>query len=128
MFACPRRHHKSKPFFDHVLSFSIADGRIWFRNYQVVIPKDKGRADVSRAALVEVGPRFAMQPIKLFAGSFGGAALYENPAYVSPNALRQARKRAAGGKYAGKVQQRARRREHEAEHALPEDELAGVFR
>jgi ribosome biogenesis protein BRX1 len=35
IFAVPRRHHKSKPFFDHVLSFSVADGRIWFRNYQV---------------------------------------------------------------------------------------------
>lgn len=34
-FATPRRHHKSKPFFDHVLSFTIADDRIWFRNYQV---------------------------------------------------------------------------------------------
>lgn len=35
MFATPKRHHKSKPFFDHVLSFSVADGRIWLRNYQV---------------------------------------------------------------------------------------------
>jgi hypothetical protein len=35
VFATPRRHHKSKPFFDHVLSFSWADGRVWFRNYQV---------------------------------------------------------------------------------------------
>ena len=35
VFATPKRHHKSKPFFDHVLSFSVADGRIWLRNYQV---------------------------------------------------------------------------------------------
>lgn len=34
MFATPKRHHKSKPFFDHVTSFSVADGRIWLRNYQ----------------------------------------------------------------------------------------------
>ncbi len=39
VFATPKRHHKSKPFFDHVLSFSVADGRIWFRNYQArVVP------------------------------------------------------------------------------------------
>ena len=35
VFATPKRHPKSKPFFDHVLSFSVADGRIWLRNYQV---------------------------------------------------------------------------------------------
>lgn len=35
VFATPKRHHKSKPFFDHVISFSLADGRIWLRNYQV---------------------------------------------------------------------------------------------
>ena len=33
-FSTPKKHHKSKPFFDHVLSFTLADGRIWFRNYQ----------------------------------------------------------------------------------------------
>lgn len=33
-FATPRRHHKSKPFCDHVLAFSVADSRIWLRNYQ----------------------------------------------------------------------------------------------
>jgi len=35
LFATPVKHHKSKPFADHVLSFHVADGRIWLRNYQV---------------------------------------------------------------------------------------------
>lgn len=35
VFGTPKRHHKSKPFFDHVLSFTLADDKIWFRNYQV---------------------------------------------------------------------------------------------
>lgn len=34
-FATPKKHHKAKPFFDHVLSFTIADNRVWVRNYQV---------------------------------------------------------------------------------------------
>jgi ribosome biogenesis protein BRX1 len=34
-FGTPRNHPKSKPFFDHILSFYIVDNRIWFRNYQV---------------------------------------------------------------------------------------------
>ena len=42
-FATPRRHHKAKPFFDHVLSFTIADGRVWMRNYQVGARKPSGR-------------------------------------------------------------------------------------
>ena len=35
VFATPKRHHRSKPFFDHVIAFTVADGRVWLRNYQV---------------------------------------------------------------------------------------------
>ena len=35
-FATPKRHPKSKPFLDHVINFSVAEGRIWLRNYQVL--------------------------------------------------------------------------------------------
>lgn len=34
-FATPKGHPKAKPFLDHVLSFTVADNRIWMRNYQV---------------------------------------------------------------------------------------------
>ncbi len=34
------------------------------------------------------GPRFVLNLIKVFEGSFGGATLYENPSYVTPNAVR----------------------------------------
>lgn len=34
VFATPVKHAKSKPFFDHVISFHVADGRVWIRNYQ----------------------------------------------------------------------------------------------
>ena len=37
-FATPRRHPKSKPFHDHVISFHFLDNRIWLRNYQVHFP------------------------------------------------------------------------------------------
>ena len=39
-------------------------------------------------SLVEVGPRCCFNPIKIFAGSFGGPVLYDNPTYVSPNRVR----------------------------------------
>lgn len=38
VFTTPVRHHKAKPFFDHIFSFSVADGCIWMRNYQVSYP------------------------------------------------------------------------------------------
>lgn len=37
------------------------------------------------ATLVEIGPRFVLNLIKIFRGSFGGQTLYENPHYQSPN-------------------------------------------
>jgi len=37
------------------------------------------------ASLVEIGPRFVLNLIKIFQGSFGGPTLYENPHYQSPN-------------------------------------------
>ena len=35
IFSTPCYHPKSKPFVDHILSFSVDDNRIWFRNFQV---------------------------------------------------------------------------------------------
>lgn len=52
IFATPKRHHKSKPFFDHVISFSYADNRIWFRNYQVRAMRHEAPSDtMGRAEL-----------------------------------------------------------------------------
>jgi len=123
-FATPRGHKKMKPFFDHVISFSVADNRVWMRNYQVVVPEDKGRPEVDQATLVEVGPRCCLNPIKLFAGSFGGATLYENPTYVSPNEIRSAVKRQKQGKYSKKVKASQRRKQIKEELVMEADPLA----
>ncbi|KAI9266579.1 Brix domain-containing protein [Phascolomyces articulosus] len=95
VFNVPKGSRRSKPFIDHVLTFSIADNRIWFRNYQIVeknkdntpgfTTKDKG--DVS---LVEIGPRFCLTTIRIFEGSFGGPTVFENPEFVHPNFVRAA--------------------------------------
>nr|ADO27860.1 brix domain-containing protein 2 [Ictalurus furcatus] len=79
-FSTPQYHPRSQPFVDHVFTFTIADNRIWFRNYQI-IEED--------ASLVEIGPRFVLNLIKIFHGSFGGPTLYENPHFQSPNAYRR---------------------------------------
>ncbi|KAK9878944.1 hypothetical protein WA026_003765 [Henosepilachna vigintioctopunctata] len=79
-FGVPNHHPKSQPFFDHVYVFTILDDKIWFRNFQIL--SEDG-------AVTEIGPRFVLNPVKLFSGSFNGSALWENPKYISPSVYRR---------------------------------------
>uniref|UniRef100_A0A6B2LBB2 Brix domain-containing protein n=1 Tax=Arcella intermedia TaxID=1963864 RepID=A0A6B2LBB2_9EUKA len=95
IFSTPNMHPRSKPFIDHILSFNIAAGRIWFRNYQVTEefkPDQSGNNKMERV-LVEIGPRFVLHPVKIFSGSFFGSKLYENENFISPAMLRSLRRR-----------------------------------
>ncbi len=65
---------------------------------------------------------------QIFDGSFGGATLYDNPSYTSPNAIRAALKRKASSKYGSKVAQRDRRTEHKAKNPLPRNPMEGLFK
>jgi len=99
IFSVPNRHPKSQPFFDRVYSFSVTeDGKIWFRHYQIV---------AEDGSLTEIGPRWVLNPIKIFDSSFSGATLWENPNYVSPAAHRSALKKLKAGKYVARVQAKA---------------------
>eukprot|EP00118_Oscarella_pearsei_P006623 m.30205 g.30205 ORF g.30205 m.30205 type:complete len:278 (+) comp31317_c0_seq4:30-863(+) len=118
IFSTPCYHPKSKPFIDHVFNFSIADNRIWFRNYQIVEETE---------SLVEIGPRFVLNLVRIFAGSFGGPTLFENPQYVSPNEHRRMLKMKAGVKYRDRVDQKILREKRVKESELPEDEIANIF-
>ncbi|KAJ4816709.1 hypothetical protein LUZ62_029275 [Rhynchospora pubera] len=132
MFGTPKEHRKSKPFHDHVFVFSIVDDHVWFRNYQISVPHnemdkvDKGGLD--KMTLIEVGPRFCLNPIKIFGGSFGGPTLYENPFYVSPNQIRALEKKKKASKYVTKVKAKTRRKIHEMENALVPDEFADLWK
>lgn len=127
-FATPHRHHKSKPFFDHVISFTVADNRVWMRNYQVTPDLGVKKPAPQDVTLVEVGPRACLNPIKMFSGSFGGPVIYDNPTYVSPNAVRAALKKKAQGKYVAKVASRQNRKAHIAANPLPKNALGDVFK
>jgi ribosome biogenesis protein BRX1 len=35
IFGVPSTSRRAKPFIDHILTFSIVDSKIWFRNFQV---------------------------------------------------------------------------------------------
>ncbi|PKA53095.1 hypothetical protein AXF42_Ash019003 [Apostasia shenzhenica] len=132
IFGTPKGHRKAKPFHDHVFVFSIVDNHIWFRNYQISVPHNEtdkvDRGGLDKMTLIEVGPRFCLNPIKIFGGSFGGPTLYENPYYVSPNLIRAMEKRKRAGKYVRKVKAKQRRKTHEHENPLEPDEFADLWK
>uniref|UniRef100_A0A4W4GC89 Ribosome biogenesis protein BRX1 homolog n=1 Tax=Electrophorus electricus TaxID=8005 RepID=A0A4W4GC89_ELEEL len=68
--------------------FVFADG--WFPRALQIIEED--------ASLVEIGPRFVLNLIKIFQGSFGGPTLYENPHFQSPNTYRRMVRQAMASK------------------------------
>ncbi|KAK7407409.1 hypothetical protein VNO78_09311 [Psophocarpus tetragonolobus] len=128
IFDTPKDHRKTKPFHDHVFVFSIVDDHIWFRNYQISVPHNESdklpRGRLDKMTLIEVGPRFCLNPIKIFGGSFGGPTLYENPFYVSSNQIRSLEKRKKAGKFTKKVKAKIRRKMHEMSNPLETDEFA----
>jgi len=86
-FNTPNNHPKSKPFYDHVLSFFNVNNTIFFRNYQILnelSQKFCNDDDISKLQLVEIGPRFSMTIIRIFESSLGGKTLFSNPFYISP--------------------------------------------
>lgn len=132
IFGVPKGARKSKPFIDHVVNFTIADGKVWWRCYQIVESEpgkkkegeDGGDAEAAAAAaaaakkankgetelsLVEIGPRMVLTPIVILEGCFGGPKIYENKEFVSPNQVRSELRRKKAGKYASRVEERVQR-------------------
>ncbi|KAK7747020.1 Ribosome biogenesis protein brx1 [Diatrype stigma] len=122
VFGVPQGARKSKPFVDHVMGFSVADGRIWVRNYQINETEsaaakaaagedaDKGKSSSGGGKdldinLIEIGPRFVLTPIVILEGSFGGPVIYENKEFVSPNQVRSDLRRRQAGKHNARTEQ-----------------------
>lgn len=115
IFGVPKGARKSKPFVDHVMGFTLADGKVWIRNYQIsetekasaiedgAMRKDKSKE--TEISLVEIGPRFVLTPIVIQEGSFGGPIIYENKEFVSPNQVRSELRLKRAGKYNARAEQ-----------------------
>lgn len=126
-FGVPQGARKSKPFVDRVMGFTVADGKIWVRNYQineVEASKGAGGDEEAEAAaeagksnrnketdigLIEIGPRFVMTPIIIQEGSFGGPILYENKEFVSPNQVRADLRKNKAGRHNARTEQHVER-------------------
>ncbi|KAK0161381.1 hypothetical protein PV327_009857 [Microctonus hyperodae] len=119
IFGVPNYHPKSQPFFDHIFTFSILDNRIWFRNFQI-LTEDGG--------LAEIGPRFVLNPVKIFSSSFGGETLWDNPFYISPAKFRQTISKKAGYKYMNRVEQKATQQANKPEVSYALNPLDEIFK
>lgn len=140
IFGTPRGHPKSKPFVDRVMGFYYADKKIWVRNYQIIeqksanaleahmAKKKSGGEEDSTTSLVEIGPRFVLNPIRIFRGSFGGQALFHNPNFVSPNTVRSVERREKGESYVNRKDAQKKRKRRNENIVLPHDPLDSVFR
>ena len=100
---------------------------MWFRNYQVVFPAGKD-VKTTGLSLTEAGPRLCLHPIKIFAGAFSGAVLFEDETFISPNVVRAERKKGDVERYAKKVQKKQARKAHKSMNQLRGDDLDDVFR
>lgn len=113
-----------------MLAFYWLDGRIWFRNYQIAdefVPEKEGK-NKNEEVLIEMGPRFVMNPIKILSSSFGGTVIWENEAYVSPNAIRALRRNKKSSKYVQRLAAEEARKFREQLNQPVPDELEFVFK
>ena len=125
----------------YLLSFPFlyCSRQIWVRNYQIIeqkadnaleahLAKKKTGGDESTTSLVEIGPRFVLNPIRIFRGSFGGQALFHNSDFVTPNKERALDRLEKGNSYKMRKDAQQQRKMRKEELVLPEDPLDSVFR
>jgi len=124
MFGVPPQARKAKPFIDHILTFSIVDSKIWFRNFQIIEKDPLKPNGPPQTSLIEIGPRFVLTPIRIFEGAFSGATVYSNPEFVTPTSIRSAARREKGSKYAVRKHAQSERSGRQEGRRLAEDELA----
>jgi ribosome biogenesis protein BRX1 len=91
-----------------------------------LVKKVHGQEEAS--SLVEIGPRFVMNPIRIFRGSFGGQTLFQNPEFVSPNEIRSMQNKRKNNSYVQRKDSEKKRKIRKEEMVVPEDPLDSVFR
>jgi ribosome biogenesis protein BRX1 len=105
------------------MSFFIVKNNIWIRNYQIIQKSEKGEGDTN---LIEIGPRMVLIPIRIFNGSLGGATLYQNPSFVSPNEERSVFKKRKGDRYTERIEHKKEHSEYVKKIQPPIDPLVGL--
>ncbi|CAG9573234.1 putative ribosome biogenesis protein [Leishmania major strain Friedlin] len=120
-FNTPRYHPKSKPFVDRIMSFLWLDNHIWVRNYQIV--------PTSPPSLMEIGPRFTVEPVAIFNGCCKGSVLWKSATARPPTEQRRDRKLRRLEKQQANEVIKEKSERHKALHPAPSaDPLDLVFR
>ncbi|CAJ1988454.1 BRX1 / ribosome biogenesis protein [Leishmania donovani] len=120
-FNTPRYHPKSKPFVDRIMSFLWLDNHIWVRNYQIV--------PTSPPSLMEIGPRFTLEPVAIFNGCCKGSVLWKSTTARPPTEQRRDRKLRRLEKQQVNEVIKEKSEKHKALHPAPSaDPLDLVFR
>jgi ribosome biogenesis protein BRX1 len=88
----------------------------------------KQSGQLESTSLVEIGPRFVLNPIRIFRGSFGGQTLFQNADFVSPNEVRASEKKMKGHVYEDRKNSQSLRKERKSNIEVPDDPLDSVFR
>ena len=68
-----------------------------------------------------------MNIMRIFDGSFGGATLFENQRFISPNALRRLQKNEEKSNYLARAKAAFDKSEKLKFNQLPQDPMADVF-
>lgn len=76
---------------------------------------------------MEIGPRYVLDPIRIFRGSFGGQTLYLNENYQSPNEIRSLERQGKGNSYVARKNQQKKRKERSELIVVPHNPLDSVF-
>jgi ribosome biogenesis protein BRX1 len=117
--------------------FTTTTSKIWVRNYQILEEsastakeansQKKLTGHAHSTSLIEIGPRFVLNPIRIFRGSFGGQTLYVNDDFVNPNLVRSMEKKEKGEKYVRRKGAERKRKSRDESIVVPKDPLADVF-
>jgi ribosome biogenesis protein BRX1 len=89
-FNSPKGHPKTRPFYDHQISFYNINNQIFIRVYQIlneIKEKFTNSDQEDKIQLLEIGPRFSLNLIRIFGDSLGGKTLYLNKNYIAPGVL-----------------------------------------
>ena len=97
------------------------------RNYQIIDKAETQTTAASNIQLIEIGPRFVLIPIRIFNGSLGGATLYQNTAYVTPNAERSQLNRQKGNTYKARIEHMIQKKQYDEENKVEINELSNSY-
>lgn len=82
--------------------------------------------DLEELDLVEIGPRFSLSPIKIFAGFMGGEVIYSNKFYIAPRQAKRDMRIYQANKFMDKLASK-KRKTLNRKFVQPRDELDTVF-